>query len=329
MVEIRHKETNEQYTYITLDSILDTSCLKDTDGKMRKSLETIYNKSNDIFHWQDDERGTRSCNSLSGSLEYHKSHGRKLTAHLPPSYLMKRFFHKYNPHNLDGSCCECNNVDQFKEFESDWKQFLDPWFQMLGYDEFTIELWSKMNFGQWTVFWDTPAAQSTEDYNNRGCQPHGMWIENDEPIHIDSDEFMWFRVGETFTDDNNNKWGKSLITLGEEQETILFEGYGLLCPGGTWHGPPHNSVGVSLRIVAWDNFFHIQDWYSEEHKKLCEYVKSFTYNVKVVRGNPSAYNWSFVDYSKANTFSDVFSGSWYGKGHKENQPKSIEPFIFE
>ena len=20
---------------------------------------------------------------------------------------------------------------------------------------------------------------------------------------------------------------------------------------------------------------------------------------------------------------------WYGKGHKENQPKSIEPFIFE
>ena len=40
-------------------------------------------------------------------------------------------------------------------------------------------------------------------------------------------------------------------------------------------------------------------------------------------------NWSFVDYSKANTFSDVFSGSWYGKGHKENQPKSIEPFIFE
>ena len=73
MVEIRHKETNEQYSHITLDSILDTSCLKDTDGKMRKSLETIYNKSNDIFHWQDDERGTRSCNSLSGSLEYHKS----------------------------------------------------------------------------------------------------------------------------------------------------------------------------------------------------------------------------------------------------------------
>ena len=49
----------------------------------------------------------------------------------------------------------------------------------------------------------------------------------------------------------------------------------------------------------------------------------------MARGNTSAYNWRFVDYSKANTFSDAFSGSWYGKGHKENLPKSIEPFIFE
>ena len=71
MVEIRHKETNEQYSHITFDSILDLSCLKDTDGMMRKSLEYIYNKSKDIFHYQDPdpELGTRSCKHLLCSLD--------------------------------------------------------------------------------------------------------------------------------------------------------------------------------------------------------------------------------------------------------------------
>ena len=325
MVEIRHKETNEQYTYITLDSILDTSCLKDTDGKMRKSLETIYNKSNDIFHYQDPELGTRSCKHLSCSLDVIKSGevegiGYKVSAHLPNSMA-------WNSKYIQ-CCCDCDNVLKFREFESDWKIFLNPWFQMLGYDEFTIETYSKCGFGQWTIFWDTPAAQSTEDYH-KGHQPTGGGIKIDEATHIDTDEFMWFRVGETFIDDNNNEYGKSLITMGIDQEPILFKGYSLLCPGGTWHGPPRYSVGVSIRIPLDDTFFHIQDWYSEEHKKLCEYVKSFTYKVKVIRGSQSNYHWSFVDYSEANSLPGGISGGWYRKGHDENVPKSIEPFVYE
>ncbi len=329
MVEIRHKETNEQYTYITLDSILDTSCLKDTDGKMRKSLETIYNKSNDIFHYQDSELGTRSCKHLSCSLDVIKSGevegiGNKVSAHLPSSmHCNSKYIQR---------CCDCDNVLKFREFESDWKIFLNPWFQMLGYDEFTIETYSKCGFGQWTIFWDTSCATSTEDYHkgyrptNAGviCKP----IAVDEPTHIDTDEFMWFKVGETFIDDGD-KYGKGLITMGIDQERELFEGYSLLCPGGTWHAPPHDSYGVSIRIPVDDTFFYIKDWYSEEHKKLCEYVKSFTYKVKVVRGSRSNYQWTFVDYSEANSLPDGASGSWYGKGHDENVPKSIEPFIYE
>ena len=324
MVEIRHKETNEQYSHITFDSILDTSCLKDTDGTMRKSLETIYNKSNNIFHYQDEELGTRSCKHLSCSLDDIKNgvatFGDKMTAHLPGS--------QYMIMEVPTSCCDCNNIQQFKEFESEWKQFLNPVFQMLGYDEFTIETYSKCGFEMWHIFWDTSAAQSTEDYHN-GHRPPGGWIINDEPIHIDQDEFMWFRVGETFIDDNNNEYGKNLITMGIDQEPILFEGYGLLCPGGTWHGPAHNSVGVSIRIPVDGTFFDIKDWYSEEHKKLCEYVKSFTYKVKVIRGPKSIYKWSFIDYSKANSIPGWDSGSWYGKGHDKNIPKSIDPLIYE
>ena len=326
MVEIRHKETNEQYSHITFDSILDTSCLKDTDGTMRKSLEDIYNKSNDIFHYQDNELGTRSCKHLSCSLDDIKKGevegiGGKVSVHLPDSFLIKT-------EEAVTSCCDCNNVQQFKEFESDWKLFLNPWFQMLGYDEFTVELYSKLSFGTWTIFWDMGSAQSTEDYHNGYRPPHGR-IEIDEPVHIDQDEFMWFKVGETFIDDNNNEYGKSLITMGIDQERELFDGYSLLCPGGTWHGPPRSSVGVSLRIVTDDEFFHIQDWYSEEHKKLCEYVKSFTYKVKVIRGLKSHYHWSFVDYTTSSTVPGEMSCGWYGKGHDKNIPKSIEPFIYE
>jgi hypothetical protein len=334
MVEIRHKETNEQYSHITFDSILDTSCLKDTDGTMRKSLEVIYNKSNNIFHYQDSELGTRSCKHLSCSLDVIKSGeveglGNKLDVHLPGSQTLM-------VESLT-SCCDCDNVLKFREFESDWKIFLDPWFQMLGYDEFTIETYSKCGFGQWTIFWDTSAAQSTDDYQ----MPHDKLIVRvgdsyllpkkikiDEPTHIDSDEFMWFRVGETFIDDNNNEYGKSLITMGIDQERELFDGYSILCPGGTWHGVPRTSTGISIRIPVDDTFFHIQDWYSEEHKKLCEYVKSFTYNVKVIRGSQSNYHWSFVDYSEANSLPAGISGGWYGKGHDENIPKSLEPYEF-
>jgi len=332
MVEIRHKETNEQYSHITFDSILDLSCLKDTDGMMRKSLEYIYNKSKDIFHYQDPdpELGTRSCKHLLCSLDDIKNGvvegiGDKLSVHLPNSMA-------WNSKYIQ-SCCDCNNVQQFKEFESDWKIFLNPWFQMFGYDEFTIELWKKMNFGSWTIFWDTSCATSTEDYHkgyrptNGGvvCKP----IAVDEPVHIDNDEFMWFKVGETFIDDDEDKYGKGLITMGIDQERELFDGYSILCPGGTWHGVPRTATGISIRIPVDDTFFHIQDWYSEEHKKLCEYVKSFTYKVKVIRGTPSSYHWSFVDYSEANSLPNGMSGGWFGKGHDENIPKSIEPFIYE
>ena len=334
MVEIRHKETNEQYSHITFDSILDTSCLNDTDGKMRKSLETIYNKSNDIFHYQDPELGTRSCKHLSYSLDVIKRGevegiGEKLCVHLPSSDAINKDLSQKS--NLS-SCCDCDNVLKFREFESDWKIFLDPWFQLFGYDEFTRELHSKFGFGMWTIFWDASCATSTEDYHkgyrptNGGviCKPMVV----DEPTHIDTDEFMWFKVGEIFIDDGD-KYGKGLITMGIDQERELFEGYSLLCPGGTWHGPPHDSYGVSIRIPLDDTFFHIQDWYSEEHKKLCEYVKSFTYKVKVVRGSQSNYQWSFVDYSEANSLPGGISGGWHRKGHDENVPKSIEPFVYE
>ena len=302
---------------------------------MRKCLENIYNKSKDIFHYQDEELGTRSCKHLLCSLDDIKNGvmegiGEKLCVHLPSSdAINKDLSQKSNLSN----CCDCDNVLKFREFESDWKIFLDPWFQLFGYDEFTRELHSKFGFGMWTIFWDASCATSTEDYHkgyrptNGGviCKPMVV----DESTHIDTDEFMWFKVGETFIDDGDNKYGKGLITMGIDQERELFEGYSLLCPGGTWHGPPHDSYGVSIRIPVDDTFFYIKDWYSEEHKKLCEYVKSFTYNVKVVRGSQSIYHWSFVDYSKANSLPDGISGGWYGKGHDENVPKSIEPFIYE
>ncbi len=327
MVEIRHKETNEQYSHITFDSILDTSCLKDTDGTMRKCLENIYNKSKDIFHYQDEELGTRSCKHLLCSLDDIKNGAdgidEKFTTEFPSSHAINK---SLSGNTIRTNCCDCDNVLKFREFESDWKIFLDPWFQLFGYDEFTVELYSKLGFVKWNIFWDTSCATSTEDYHN-GYRPKDR-IEIDEPTHIDQDEFMWFKVGETFIDDGD-KYGKGLIAVGIDQEPILFEGYSLLCPGGTWHGPSRGSRGVSMRVVIDDTFFDFKDWYSEEHKKLCEYVKSFTYKAKVIRGPNEIYQWSFVDFSEANLLPDWQSGGWLGKGYYKNIPKSLEPFILE
>ena len=342
MIEIRHKETNEQYSHISFDSILDTSCLNDTDGTMRKCLPNIYNRNNSIFHYQDTELGTRSCKHLSSSLDEMVLSNTKLTAHLPTSITSEikerdmtssREIHgqhcKCNKcrYGTLTSCCDCNNVLHFIKFESDWKPLLDPWFKMFGYDGFTVDLYNSMDFGRWDIFWDIGCPQSTDEFSNHHLS-HGK-IEIDESIHIDEDEFIWFRVGESFIDDNNDEYGKGLITMGIDQERILVEGNSILCPGGTWHGPTHKSQGVSFRVVVNDTFFHIQDWYSEEHKKLCEYIKSFTYNAKVIRGTQSCYKWSFIDYSRANLLPASLSGGWYGKGHDKNIPKSIEPYIFE
>ena len=331
MIEIRHKETNEQISHVGIDSVLDTSYLHDIDGKIRNALIDIYNKDISMFHYQDSELGTITCKSLPPHTfeemqnyfkdrqdEFPKDIDNFLTVHIPGS------------DGLMVCSCGCNNKKKFPELEDDWKPFLDPWFQMFGYDGFTLDTYKFLECERIDIFWDTVSAYKMSDYTDVNRKFEMKPLKFNQPLHIDQDEFMWFRVGKRYVDGEGKKFGKGLIGMGLNQERIPVDNYGILCPGGTWHATADNSMGVSMRVAMNQNFLTQNSKFSEVHNKWIEYVRSFTYKPKLIRGSTNNYGWlDIVEYSEANILPGWLSGGWYEPGHEDNIPTSITPFICE
>jgi len=129
------------------------------------------------------------------------------------------------------------------------------------------------------VFWDAivsdePAVQSTS-------------------CHIDGDNFIWIKLNHSRT-----------LTVLERDEKSPF-GYTLsigdkfsyFSPTGFFHDPPERGHGISMRISLTDEWFGSENK-SEKCKDLIEYIKSFSYKVKITTGSRKDERLSFIDYSE-------------------------------
>ena len=89
-------------------------------------------------------------------------------------------------------------------------------------------------------------------------------------------------------------------------------------------------------LLAYATIWTIFYWFLSQYisslsrDKWIEYVRSFTYKPKLIRGSTNNYGWlDIVEYSEANILPGWLSGGWYEPGHEDNIPTSITPFICE
>jgi len=294
-LKITHKETDKKYANMTLDYVLNVDTLKEVGDDIDNILFETWKEQPSYFIYDDMHKGETQLETMGIDPNVE---GEDL-----PCFLNK------NGDRIGNGRLQTYSHNIAK-LPDDLPKITKIVFDLFGYDEPTKK--QKQKFidcvTSFCVFWDPFYTNEIDvnTYDNTEVSPeeHGL--------HLDGDEFIWFKVNPA----------KTLNVLNSKKNRIKTLNYSYLAPQGFWHNPPEYSFGVSFRIGVDNSFFKKSEWMSERHSNLIDYINEFDIVSSVIRGG-FEYNWEMIDYSEARKVDSKWGGSWYEPGNKNNVP--MEP----
>ena len=301
MIEITHKETNKRIDNLNLDSVLNVDSLKKVGDNIDNILLETWKEQPQYFVYDggDGEIPLKNLGTIReevGDVEA---------------------FIAEDGNRIGNGRLQTTMVSHHK-IPTKLPRISKILFDLFGYDNPTQKQHSEFikRISSFCVFWD-PLYTNIIDVDKFD---NTTWnIKFEDGLHLDSDEFIWFKVNQA----------KTLNVMNLERERYKTLKHAYLAPQGFWYGVPKDSFGVSVRLGLANHFFIKEDWMSEIHLNLIDYINEFDIKVKIVRNTQDGMHWHMIDYSEAEAFRvkgfvpNSHSGNWMGPGSKKNIPNGL------
>lgn len=297
MIHITHKETKKKYDNICLDDVLNVDLIKEVGDDIDNILFESWKENPDYFVYDGNEGEVKmdKLGECEGKKCFVDSGGNRIGNGRMQT---KNSSHMWIPNQYP-------NISRIL-------------FGLFGYDNPTKmeEIEFTKTIASFTIFWDPLYTNmiDVEKFDNTR-----FLVNQEDGLHLDSDEFIWFKINEA----------KTLNVMELDKKLFKTLKYCYLAPQGFWHGTPKESFGVSVRLGLLNQFWNKEEWMSETHLKLIDYVNEFDIKPKIVRNMDDCLSWPFVDYSGVQSFRvkgfvpNSHSGNWKGPGHRDNIPNGL------
>ena len=301
MIEITHKETNKRIDNLNLDSVLNVDSLKKVGDNIDNILFETWKEQPQYFVY-DGGHGEIQLDNLGRLWEENGE--------------VDCFLNDMGNRVCNGRLQ--TTMVSHQKIPTHLPRISKILFDLFGYDNPTQKQHSEFTkrISSFCVFWN-PLYTNQIDVDKFD---NTTWdIKSEDGLHLDGDEFIWFKVNES----------KTLNVMNLEKERYKTFKHAYLAPQGFWHGVPNNSYGVSVRLGLANHFFDKEGWMSETHLNLIDYINEFDIKVKIVRNTQDGMHWQMIDYSEAETFKvkgfvpNSHSGNWMGPGSKKNIPNGL------